>query len=71
MLITYNGSPGELLCEDLPSDMCAFAVSTAGLRCVLEKKITIARELLPDTAGHRPGDHYHVELECQVCFFLI
>ena len=37
---------------------------------MLEKKITIARELL-EIAGHRPLDQYHVELECQVCFDMI
>ncbi|CAN6461725.1 unnamed protein product [Victoria cruziana] len=28
---------GEIVCEDLPSEMCAFSVSSAGMRCVLEK----------------------------------
>lgn len=30
---------GTLLCEDLPVDLCAFAVSSTGSRCVLEKRI--------------------------------
>lgn len=29
-----------LLCEDLPIDLCAFAVSSTGSRCVLEKEIS-------------------------------
>ncbi|EES18324.1 hypothetical protein BDA96_09G166100 [Sorghum bicolor] len=28
---------GQLACEDLPADVCAFAVSSAGRRCVLER----------------------------------
>eukprot|EP00250_Pteridium_aquilinum_P001572 c11762_g1_i1 orf=166-699(+) len=39
-----------LLCQDLPIDMCAFAVSSMGSRCVLEKMIST---------------HGNVEYECQ------
>ena len=28
---------GRLACEELPPDACAFAVSSAGMRCVLER----------------------------------
>ncbi|XP_031483849.1 uncharacterized protein LOC116253222 [Nymphaea colorata] len=28
---------GEIACENLPTEMCAFSVSSAGMRCVLEK----------------------------------
>ncbi|XP_031488436.1 uncharacterized protein LOC116256265 [Nymphaea colorata] len=28
---------GAIVCEDLPQDVCAFAISSAGKRCVLEK----------------------------------
>ncbi|KAF7825592.1 putative PAR1 protein precursor [Senna tora] len=27
---------GELVCEDLPKDMCAFSIASSGKRCVLE-----------------------------------
>lgn len=29
---------GELVCEDLPVEMCAFAVASSGKRCLLETK---------------------------------
>ncbi|KAF3796247.1 hypothetical protein EJ110_NYTH03344 [Nymphaea thermarum] len=28
---------GEIVCENVPTEMCAFSVSSAGMRCVLEK----------------------------------
>lgn len=34
-----SGISGKLLCEDLPVDLCAFAVSSTGSRCVLEKRV--------------------------------
>uniref|UniRef100_A0A0C9QPS1 TSA: Wollemia nobilis Ref_Wollemi_Transcript_14424_909 transcribed RNA sequence n=1 Tax=Wollemia nobilis TaxID=56998 RepID=A0A0C9QPS1_9CONI len=42
---------GRVECEKLPVEMCAFAVSSSGARCVLEKKY--------DTATHG------VQYECQ------
>jgi hypothetical protein len=41
---------GELACEDLPQRVCAFAVSSAGFRCVLEKK-KMAMEYSQDIAA--------------------
>ena len=31
-----SSAGGRLACEELPPDACAFAVSSAGMRCVLE-----------------------------------
>ncbi|KAH7433224.1 hypothetical protein KP509_07G060300 [Ceratopteris richardii] len=42
-LLIFNFSyfvSGDLMCEDLPIDICAFAVSSAGTRCILEKEIS-------------------------------
>ncbi|XP_031504582.1 uncharacterized protein LOC116267138 [Nymphaea colorata] len=30
---------GEIVCEKLPTDICAFAISSSGMRCVLEKYV--------------------------------
>ncbi|GMH30042.1 hypothetical protein Nepgr_031885 [Nepenthes gracilis] len=30
---------GELLCEDLPNNVCAFAIASSGKRCVLENSV--------------------------------
>lgn len=35
--IFIEASLGELICEHLPSEMCALAISSSGRRCVLEK----------------------------------
>lgn len=35
-LFQIPGSLGEMVCEDLPIDHCAFSISSSGKRCVLE-----------------------------------
>lgn len=35
--IFIQASLGELICEHLPSEVCALAISSSGKRCVLEK----------------------------------
>ncbi|KAL4191587.1 hypothetical protein AMTRI_Chr07g81350 [Amborella trichopoda] len=42
---------GDFTCEDLPMDLCAFSVSSTGLRCTLEKFST--------------SSNTHVEYTCQ------
>ncbi|XP_057984114.1 uncharacterized protein LOC131168585 isoform X2 [Malania oleifera] len=32
-----QGSLGEILCEELGKDVCAFAIASSGKRCILEK----------------------------------
>ncbi|XP_047314011.1 uncharacterized protein LOC124917698 [Impatiens glandulifera] len=34
--IFFHGVLGELICEELPVNVCAFAVSSSGKRCLLE-----------------------------------
>ncbi|KAL6620337.1 hypothetical protein ACP70R_035476 [Stipagrostis hirtigluma subsp. patula] len=36
-VVVQSARGGELACEELPPDMCAFAVSSGGRRCVLER----------------------------------
>ncbi|OIW06345.1 hypothetical protein TanjilG_14990 [Lupinus angustifolius] len=38
-LISVQGTLGDIKCENLSQDTCAFAVSNAGKRCVLEKQV--------------------------------
>ncbi|XP_031503527.2 uncharacterized protein LOC116266442 [Nymphaea colorata] len=35
--IAIQCASGELVCENLPADVCTFAISSSGMRCVLEK----------------------------------
>ncbi|KAF5727354.1 hypothetical protein HS088_TW22G01047 [Tripterygium wilfordii] len=35
--LIFHGALGELVCERLPEDLCSFAVSSSGNRCLLEK----------------------------------
>ncbi|XP_021750546.1 uncharacterized protein LOC110716241 [Chenopodium quinoa] len=35
--IFVQSSVGELICEELPSDLCVMAIASSGKRCVLEK----------------------------------
>ncbi|GAB4833918.1 hypothetical protein Ancab_032165 [Ancistrocladus abbreviatus] len=37
--LVIQGSLGELFCEDLPRDLCAFAIASSGKRCVLENYV--------------------------------
>ncbi|KAJ4706027.1 PAR1 protein [Melia azedarach] len=37
--IFVQGTLGEIACENLDQEACAFAVSASGKRCVLEKKV--------------------------------
>ncbi|KAK0598098.1 hypothetical protein LWI29_031631 [Acer saccharum] len=39
MALFVQGSLGEIACENLDKDSCAFAVSSSGKRCVLEKHV--------------------------------
>ncbi|KAJ7969946.1 PAR1 protein [Quillaja saponaria] len=39
VVFLVQGTLGELICEHLSHDTCAFAVSSAGKRCVLEKHV--------------------------------
>ncbi|KAL3518118.1 hypothetical protein ACH5RR_020707 [Cinchona calisaya] len=34
--LLLQGALGELLCEELPIEMCSFSISSAGKRCLLE-----------------------------------
>ncbi|KAG6437147.1 hypothetical protein SASPL_102058 [Salvia splendens] len=34
--LLIQGILGELICENLPTNLCAFAIATSGKRCVLE-----------------------------------
>ncbi|GAB4856838.1 hypothetical protein Ancab_014757 [Ancistrocladus abbreviatus] len=48
LLLAYflfiQGSAGELLCEDLPKNACAFAIASSGKRCVLENYVMKGRK---------------------------
>ncbi|XP_055814919.1 uncharacterized protein LOC129884657 [Solanum dulcamara] len=45
-----QGALGELICEELPVEMCALSIASDGKRCVLES---------------RPSDEGNFEVECQ------
>ncbi|XP_015086198.1 uncharacterized protein LOC107029319 [Solanum pennellii] len=45
-----QGALGELLCEELPVEMCALSIASDGKRCVLES---------------RPSEEGNIEVECQ------
>ncbi|XP_027174894.1 uncharacterized protein LOC113774549 [Coffea eugenioides] len=34
--LLLQGAFGELICEELPAEMCAFSISSSGKRCLLE-----------------------------------
>nr|CAB3465068.1 unnamed protein product [Digitaria exilis] len=65
-LAAQSALGGHLACEELPPDVCAFAVSSGGMRCVLERTpegahrcqtsaVAVAREQ-PLAAGHVESD---------------
>ncbi|XP_077216203.1 uncharacterized protein LOC143850826 [Tasmannia lanceolata] len=35
--LLLQASLGEIICENLPQDLCAFSISSSGKRCLLEK----------------------------------
>ncbi|CAI0540334.1 unnamed protein product [Linum tenue] len=35
-LLIFKGAVGDLMCEELPVELCAYSISDAGKRCVLE-----------------------------------
>uniref|UniRef100_A0A6N2KC46 PAR1 protein n=1 Tax=Salix viminalis TaxID=40686 RepID=A0A6N2KC46_SALVM len=39
LVICVQGTLGEIACEHLDQDTCAYAISSAGKRCVLEKRV--------------------------------
>ncbi|KAH0726879.1 hypothetical protein KY284_002744 [Solanum tuberosum] len=45
-----QGALGELICEELPVEMCALSIASDGKRCVLES---------------RPSEEGNIEVECQ------
>ncbi|KAK4739318.1 hypothetical protein R3W88_003015 [Solanum pinnatisectum] len=45
-----QGALGELICEELPVEMCALSIASDGKRCVLET---------------RPSEEGNIEVECQ------
>ncbi|GLJ38095.1 hypothetical protein SUGI_0775510 [Cryptomeria japonica] len=55
MLSVLTLVEGGVECEKLPAELCAFSVSSAGARCVLEKKYS------PVTPTHEAS----VEFQCQ------
>ncbi|CAI0392970.1 unnamed protein product [Linum tenue] len=38
-LAILNGALGDLICEELPVELCAYSISDAGKRCVLENYV--------------------------------
>ncbi|KAF5731163.1 hypothetical protein HS088_TW19G00768 [Tripterygium wilfordii] len=39
LLLCVQGTLGEITCENLDQDTCAYAISSTGKRCVLEKQV--------------------------------
>lgn len=39
--ILLHGALGEIICNELPNDMCSFSVSSSGKRCLLETYSTM------------------------------
>ena len=39
-VLLYDGFAGEIICEELPKDVCAFSISSSGKRCLLENSET-------------------------------
>ncbi|KAK6943559.1 PAR1 [Dillenia turbinata] len=37
--LLIQGILGEIVCEDLPTDVCAFTISSSGKRCLLENQV--------------------------------
>ncbi|CAK9133932.1 unnamed protein product [Ilex paraguariensis] len=35
-----HGTLGEIICEDLPTDVCSFSIASSGKRCLLENYAT-------------------------------
>ncbi|KAF9675419.1 hypothetical protein SADUNF_Sadunf09G0030400 [Salix dunnii] len=38
--LLLNGALGELVCEQLPVDLCSYSIATSGKRCLLENYVT-------------------------------
>ncbi|KAJ6904994.1 hypothetical protein NC652_022896 [Populus alba x Populus x berolinensis] len=38
--LLLNGALGELVCEQLPVDLCSYSIATSGKRCLLENYAT-------------------------------
>lgn len=39
--ILLHGALGEIICDELPNEMCSFSVSSSGNRCLLETYTTM------------------------------
>ncbi|KAM3287779.1 hypothetical protein P3S67_021209 [Capsicum chacoense] len=48
--LLLQGALGDLVCEELPTNVCAFAISSSGKRCLLEKSA---------------GEYGNVEYQCK------
>ncbi|KAK1377610.1 (+)-gamma-cadinene synthase [Heracleum sosnowskyi] len=42
--ILLHGALGEIICNELPNEMCSFSVSSSGKRCLLETYVTMDDE---------------------------
>ncbi|CAI0475489.1 unnamed protein product [Linum tenue] len=42
-LLILNGALGDMMCEELPVELCAYSISDAGKRCVLENYLARKR----------------------------
>uniref|UniRef100_A0A803QGB5 PAR1 protein n=1 Tax=Cannabis sativa TaxID=3483 RepID=A0A803QGB5_CANSA len=40
----FQAALGEIVCEELPLDVCAFAVASSGKRCLLETSTTVSKD---------------------------
>ncbi|XP_010262709.1 PREDICTED: uncharacterized protein LOC104601167 [Nelumbo nucifera] len=38
--VSLHGVLGEIICENLPKDLCAFSIASSGQRCLLETYLT-------------------------------
>ncbi|RVX01883.1 hypothetical protein CK203_019557 [Vitis vinifera] len=65
LAVCVQGSLGGITCENLNKDTCAFAVSSSGKRCVLEKHVRRsgeeAYEVAWDIIGFSAGVWVHPE----------
>ncbi|KAK9069955.1 hypothetical protein SSX86_010353 [Deinandra increscens subsp. villosa] len=43
-LIFLQGTLGEILCEDLPTEVCSFSIASSGKRCLLENTFNYEEE---------------------------
>nr|XP_043638219.1 uncharacterized protein LOC122609226 [Erigeron canadensis] len=44
--LLLHGALGEIICEELPTELCAFSIASSGKRCVLENYVKNTEDMI-------------------------